>query len=84
MNDGVRMSAGFNPPQSARDELAQAALFAADRRYPLEIHAYTEDGAKAILDVLDVANTFRARQGVLKACLALEQRQGSQIFTVQL
>lgn len=58
MNDGVRMSAGFNPPQAARDELAQAALFAAERRYPLEIHAYTEDGAKAILDVLEkVAQT---------------------------
>lgn len=58
MNDGVRMGPGFSPTQAARDELAKVAIFAADRAYPLEVHAYTNDGAKAILDVFEeVAKT---------------------------
>ena len=58
MNDGVRMGPGFSPTQASRDELVKVANFAADRSYPLEVHAYTDDGAKAILDVFEeVAKT---------------------------
>jgi predicted amidohydrolase YtcJ len=58
MNDGVRMGPGFNPPQAARDELAAIATMAVQRKYPMEIHAYTDDAAKAILDVYEqVAET---------------------------
>ena len=58
MNDGVRMGPGFTTTQASRDELAKVAIFAADRGYPLEVHAYTNDGAKAILDVFEeVAKT---------------------------
>lgn len=53
MYDGVRMGPGFKPSQQARDELAKAATFAAQRRYSLELHAYTDDAANAILDVLE-------------------------------
>ena len=53
MYDGVRMGPGFNPSQEARDELVEVAIFAASRRIPLEIHAYTDDAAKAILDVFE-------------------------------
>ncbi len=58
MNDGVRMGPGFAPPQAAKDELLKVARFAAERGYPLEVHAYTDDCAKAILDVFEeVART---------------------------
>ncbi|WP_333903046.1 amidohydrolase [Achromobacter insolitus] len=53
MNDGVRMGPGFNPPQEARQELTRIATHAAQRRIPLEIHAYTDDAASAILDVFE-------------------------------
>ncbi|MBD9428915.1 amidohydrolase [Achromobacter sp. ACM03] len=53
MNDGVRMGPGFNPPAEARQELARIARYAAERRIPLEIHAYTDDAASAILDVFE-------------------------------
>ena len=58
MNDGVRMGPGFSPTQAAKDELVKVGIFAADRGYPLEVHAYTNDAAKAILDVFEeVAKT---------------------------
>lgn len=58
MNDGVRMGPGFSPSQASRDELAKVASLAAARGYPLEVHAYTDDAAKAILDVFEeVAKT---------------------------
>lgn len=50
MNDGVRQAPGFSPPQAARDELFKVATWAAENRYPLEIHAYTDDSANRILD----------------------------------
>ncbi|WP_447919739.1 amidohydrolase [Achromobacter aegrifaciens] len=53
MNDGVRMGPGFNPPEQARQELARIARYAAERRIPLEVHAYTDDAASAILDVFE-------------------------------
>lgn len=56
MNDGVQMGPGFVPTQDARDELLEVALFAAERRIPLEIHAYTDDTARAILDVFEEVN----------------------------
>jgi predicted amidohydrolase YtcJ len=53
MNDGVRQTPGFSPPQAARDELFKVATLAAERGYSLEIHAYTDDAANAILDVFE-------------------------------
>lgn len=53
MNDGVRMGPGFAPSEQARQELRRVAEFAAQRRIPLEIHAYTDDAADAILDVFE-------------------------------
>lgn len=53
MNDGVTMGPGFNPSQEARDGLVKVATFAAQRRIPVEIHAYTDDAAKAILDAFE-------------------------------
>ncbi|MNB73942.1 N-substituted formamide deformylase precursor [compost metagenome] len=53
MNDGVLMAPGFNPSAVARDELAKVARFAAEQRIPLEIHAYTDDAASAILDAFE-------------------------------
>ncbi|MBB1593178.1 amidohydrolase [Achromobacter sp. UMC46] len=53
MNDAVRMGPGFDPPAGARQELVQVARFAAERRIPLEIHAYTDDAASAILDAFE-------------------------------
>ncbi|WP_454674120.1 amidohydrolase [Achromobacter pestifer] len=53
MNDGVRMGPGFAPDSAARRQLADVALLAAQRGVPLEIHAYTDDAANAILDVLE-------------------------------
>lgn len=58
MNDGVQMGPGFNPSPAAREELVKVATFAAERRIPIEIHAYTDDAAKAILDAFErVAKT---------------------------
>lgn len=56
MNDGVQMGPGFTATQKARDELQTVARFAAERHIPLEIHAYTDDAAKAILDVFETVN----------------------------
>ncbi|RSE77646.1 amidohydrolase [Achromobacter denitrificans] len=53
MNDGVRMGSGFAPPEAARQELLRVAAYAAERRIPLEIHAYTDDAADAILDAFE-------------------------------
>ncbi len=54
MNDGVLMGPGFDPPAEARQELIEVARLAAERRIPLEIHAYTDDAADAILDAFEV------------------------------
>lgn len=53
MNDGVRMGAGFSPSQTSREELVKIALLVAERGYPLEAHAYTDDAAKALLDAFE-------------------------------
>lgn len=53
MNDGVQMGPGFAPSKEARDALRTVAEFAAERHIPLEIHAYTDDAAGAILDVFE-------------------------------
>lgn len=45
-NDGTRLAPGFQIPQEAIDELYKVATLAAHRRYPLEIHAYTNDAAR--------------------------------------
>lgn len=57
MNDGVQMGPGFTSSQAAKDELRKVAQFAAQRRIPLEIHAYTDDAASDILTVLEDVNT---------------------------
>lgn len=64
MNDGVRMGPGFNPSQVARDEREKVALLVAERGYPLEIHAYTDDAAKAILDVFEKVARTRPLKGL--------------------
>ena len=62
MYDGVRMGPGFNPSAADRAELLRVARFAAQRRVPLEIHAYTDDAASAILDVFEqVAQEYDLR-----------------------
>lgn len=53
MNDGVLMGPGFDPPAEARQELIEVARLAAERRIPLEVHAYTDDAASAILDAFE-------------------------------
>lgn len=59
MNDGVRQAPGFMPTDQAREELFQVATFAAERGYPIEIHAYTDDAANHILDAFErVASTW--------------------------
>jgi hypothetical protein len=45
-NDGTRLAPGFQISQEASDELYKVAMLAAHRRYPLEIHAYTNDAAR--------------------------------------
>lgn len=53
MNDGVQMGPGFRAPPAALESLEQVATFAAQRHYPLEIHAYTDDAGQQILDVFE-------------------------------
>ncbi|MBB3013665.1 amidohydrolase [Cupriavidus alkaliphilus] len=53
MDDGVTMGPGFRPAAKDREELLKVATFAASRGYPVEIHAYTDDAANAILDVFE-------------------------------
>ena len=53
MDDGVKMGPGFQPSAKDREELLKVASFAASRGYPVEIHAYTDDAASAILDVFE-------------------------------
>ncbi|AEI83059.1 metallo-dependent Hydrolase (plasmid) [Cupriavidus necator N-1] len=53
MDDGVTMGPGFRPVAKDRAELLKVASFAASRGYPVEIHAYTDDAASAILDVFE-------------------------------
>jgi predicted amidohydrolase YtcJ len=55
-NDATRLAPGFQIPQEAGDELYKVAMLAARRRYPLEIHAYTNDAARQILDVFERLN----------------------------
>jgi predicted amidohydrolase YtcJ len=59
VNDGVQMGPGFAPPQEAREELFRVSVFAAQRRYPVEIHAYTNDAAQAILEVFERVATVQ-------------------------
>ena len=69
MNDAVRMGPGFDPSANERNELVRVARFAARRRVPLEIHAYTDDAASAILDVFEnVAQEYDLRP--LRWCIA--------------
>jgi predicted amidohydrolase YtcJ len=64
MYDGVQMGPGFNPPQAARDELLKVTTFAAQRRIPLEMHAYTDDAAKAILDTFEAVAKSHPLKGL--------------------
>jgi predicted amidohydrolase YtcJ len=52
-NDGVRLAPGFSAPEDGREELYKVAVIAAHRKYPLEVHAYTNDSAKQILDIFE-------------------------------
>jgi predicted amidohydrolase YtcJ len=53
MNDGVRLRPGFSGSEDGKEELYRVAMLAAHRKYPLEIHTYTNDAAKQILDVFE-------------------------------
>jgi predicted amidohydrolase YtcJ len=64
MYDGVQMGPGFNPPPAAREELLKVATFAARRRIPLEMHAYTDDAAKAILDTFETVAKSYSLEGL--------------------
>ena len=69
MNDGVRVAPGFAAAEDGKEELYKVAVMAADRKYSLEIHAYTNDAAKQILDVFErVAQTRNLRD--LRWCIA--------------
>ncbi|WOF42986.1 amidohydrolase [Sphingopyxis indica] len=53
MNDATRLTPGFTPSAEAEDRFYEIARWAAARGYMLEIHAYTDDAANHILDVLE-------------------------------
>src|SRR5262249_36499524 len=53
MNDGVRLAPGFKATDDGKEEFLKIANMAAQRKYPLEIHAYTDDAARQILDVFE-------------------------------
>lgn len=58
MNDGVRMSSGFSASSDEKQEMFKVLQLAAQEGVPVEIHAYTDDSAEAILDVIsDVAKS---------------------------
>ncbi len=79
-NDGTRLAPGFQIPQEASDELYKVAVLAAHRRYPLEIHAYTNDAARQILDVFErVSRTVDLRP--LRWCIAHISTGTPEIFT---
>ena len=68
-NDGTRLAPGFQIPQEASEELYKVAILAGHRAYPLEIHAYTNDAARQILNVFErVAQTVDLRP--LRWCIA--------------
>lgn len=52
MNDGVRMLSGFSSSPDAKNEQYKVLQLAAQEGVPVEIHAYTDDSADAILDVI--------------------------------
>jgi predicted amidohydrolase YtcJ len=64
VNDGVRQSPGFVASPQALAELEKLARFAAARRLPLEIHAYTDDLASQILDVFERVNRTNPIRGL--------------------
>jgi predicted amidohydrolase YtcJ len=69
VNDGVRLAPGFKAADDGKDELFKVASLAAQRKYPLEVHAYTDDAAKQILDVFErVSQTHDLRD--LRWCIA--------------
>ena len=68
-NDGVRMAPGFDAQSDGKEELYKVAVMASRRKYPLEIHAYTDDAARQILDVFErVSQTVDIRN--LRWCIA--------------
>jgi predicted amidohydrolase YtcJ len=63
------MSPGFDAQNDGREELYKVAVMAARRKYPLEIHAYTDAAADQILDVFErVSRTVDIRN--LRWCIA--------------
>ena len=53
MNDAVRMGPGFTSPTGDQQEMRKVLGFAAQRGIPLELHAYTDDSARSILDAIE-------------------------------
>ena len=56
MHDGALMTGDFDPPQSAMDDLREAARWIAERGYTLGIHAASEASARLILDIFEELN----------------------------
>jgi len=76
-NDETRLAPGFQIPDDGRDELYKVAMLAAHRKYPLEIHAYTNVSAKQILDVFErVAEIYRSAPTPLVHCPHLHGLSG--------
>lgn len=56
MNDGVQQSEGFSPNDAAKDKMYEILKLAAQKGTSVELHAYTDDSADALLQVLEAVN----------------------------
>jgi len=56
VNDGTRQAPGFKASADGLTQLRASASMAAVQRVPIEVHAYTDDAASQILDVLEDVN----------------------------
>lgn len=56
MNDGVQQSEGFSSNDDAKDKMYEILKLAAQKGTSVELHAYTDDSADALLQVLETVN----------------------------
>lgn len=56
MNDGVQQSEGFSSNDDAKDKMYEILKLAAQKGTSVELHAYTDDSADALLQVLEAVN----------------------------
>lgn len=57
MNDGVQQSEGFNSNDAAKDKMYEILKLAAQKGTSVELHAYTDNSADALLQVLEAVNS---------------------------